>query len=168
MIHLPRALANPRDRIAWTIVIRELSFARGGWILAGIAMRSRGGSKLITVSRMLIPVAALFFGVEHFLHSAGCPGVPLEKLTPAWIPGHLLLGYLTGVILLVAGSSILLAKRTRTTYLGTWLVLLVLFIYGPILFVKISDPSTAAQVEGINYFGDTLRFAGARLFIFKG
>ena len=165
MLHFPRALANPKDRIAWVIVIRELSFAGGAWILAGNAMRAQGQSKLITVGRVLIAIAAIFFGVEHFLHPAGCPGVPLEKLTPAWIPGRLLIGYLTGVILLVAGASFLLGKKTRmaATYLGTWIVLLVLFIYVPILIAQMSDPSTAVKVEGINYFADTLLFAGAIL-----
>jgi uncharacterized membrane protein len=165
MLHLPRALASPGERIPWTIVIRELSFAGGAWILAGNAMRGPGGSNLITVGRVLVAIAAIFFGTEHFLHPAGCPGVPLEKLTPAWIPGRLPIGYLTGAILLVAGVSILLAKKTRmaATYLGTWIVLLVLFIYVPILIAQISDPNTAAQVEGINYFGDTLLFGGAIL-----
>ena len=165
MLHLPRALASPGDRIPWTIVIREMSFAGGAWILAGNSMHGPGKSKLVTVGRVLIAIAALFFGVEHFLHPAGCPGVPLEKLTPAWIPGRLLIGYLTGAILLVAGASILLAKRTRmaATYLGTWILLLVLFIYVPILIAQVSDSSTAVQVEGINYFADTLLFAGAIL-----
>jgi uncharacterized membrane protein len=165
MIHIPRVIAGPGDRIAWVIVFREMSFASGGWCLAGKAMRGQGGSKLVTIGRVLIAIAALFFGVEHFLHPAGCPGVPLEKLTPAWIPGRLLIGYLTGAILLVAGASILLAKKTRmaATYLAAWIVLLVLFIYGPILIVQLSDPSPAAQVEGINYFADTLLFAGAIL-----
>ena len=165
MVHIPRALASPGDRIPWVIVVREMSFAGGAWILAGSAMRAQGKSKLITVGRVLIAIAALFFGVEHFLHPAGCPGVPLEKLTPAWIPGRLLIGYLTGAILLVAGASILLGKKTRmaATYLGTWIVLLVLFIYGPILIAQMSDPSTAVKVEGINYFADTLLFAGAIL-----
>jgi uncharacterized membrane protein len=167
MIHLPRALANPGDRIAWTIVIRELSFAGGGWVLAGYAMRGQGESqsKLVTVGRVLIAIAALFFGVEHFLHPAGCPGVPLEKLTPAWVPGRLLIGYLTGAILLVAGVAMLLAKKTRmaATYLGSWIVLLVLFIYVPILITQMFDPSTAVKVEGINYFADTLLFGGAIL-----
>jgi uncharacterized membrane protein len=165
MLHFPRALASPRDRIAWVIVIREMSFAGGGWILAGNAMRGQGESKLVTVGRILIAIAALFFGVEHFLHPAGCPGVPLEKLTPVWIPGHLFIGYLTGAILLVAGAAILLAKKTRmaATYLGNWIVLLVLFLYGPILITQMSDPSTAVKVEGINYFADTLLFAGAIL-----
>jgi uncharacterized membrane protein len=165
MVHIPRALASPGDRIPWVIVVREMSFAGGGWILAGNAMRAPAKSKLITVGRVLIAIAALFFGIEHFLHPVGCPGVPLEKLTPAWIPGRLLIGYLTGAIVLVAGASILLAKKTRmaATYLGTWMVLLVLFIYVPILIAQMSDPSTAVKVEGINYFADTLLFAGAIL-----
>ena len=165
MLHIPRSLANPRDRIAWVIVVREMSFAGGGWILAGNAMRGEGKSNLITVGRVFIAIATIFFGVEHFLHPAGCPGVPLEKLTPAWIPGRLFIGYLTGAILLVAGASILLDKKTRiaATSLGTWIVLLVLFIYGPILIAQLSDPSTAAKVEAINYFADTLLFAGAIL-----
>jgi len=165
MVHIPRVLANPSGRIPWTIVIREMSFAGGGWILAGSAMGGQGKSWLINVGRVLIATAALFFGVEHFLHPAGCPGVPLEKLMPLWIPGRLLIGYLTGAILVVAGASMLLAKKTRmaATYLGTWIVLLVLFIYGPILIVQLSDPSTAVKVEGINYFADTLLFGGAIL-----
>jgi uncharacterized membrane protein len=165
MLHIPRALANPRDRIAWVIVIREMSFGGGGWILAGNAMPGQGESKLTTVGRVLIGIAAIFFGVETFLHPLGCPGVPLEKLMPTWIPGRLLIGYLTGAILLVAGVSILLARKTRmaATYLGTCLLLLVLFIYGPILIASLADPSTAVKVEGINYFADTLLFAGAIL-----
>src|SRR4029077_7482019 len=113
MVHIPRALASPSDRIPWTIVFREMSFAGGGWVLAGSAMHGQGKSKRITVGGLLLAIAAFFFGVEHFLHPAGCPGVPLEKLTPEWIPGRLFIGYLTGAILPVAGASILLAKKTR-------------------------------------------------------
>jgi uncharacterized membrane protein len=165
MVHIPRLLASPGNRIPWVIVIREMSFAGGGWVLAGNAMRGQAKSKLITVGRVLIAIAALLFGVEHFLHPAACPGVPLAKLMPGWIPGRLVIGYLTGAILLIAGLAILLGKKTRmaATYLGTWIVLLVLFIYGPILIVQLADPSTTAKVEGINYFADTLLFAGAIL-----
>lgn len=165
MVHIPRALASPGDRIPWTIVVREMSFGGGGWLLAASAMRGPGGSKLITVGRVLIAIAAIFFGAEHFLHPTGCPGVPLEKVMPAWIPAPLVIGYLTGAILVVAGGAILLARKTRlvATYLGTWILLLVLFIYGPILIVQLADPSTAVKVEGINYFADTLLFAGAIL-----
>ena len=165
MVHIPRVVANPKDRFAWVIVFREMSFAGGAWALAGNAMRGQVGSKLITVGRVLISFAALFFSVWHFLHPTACPVVPLEKLMPAWIPGSVLIGYLTGAILLVGGASILLGKKTRmaATYLGTWILLLVLFIYGPILIVQMLDPSTAVKVEGINYFADTLLFGGAIL-----
>src|SRR5580704_13734668 len=113
MVHIPRVLASPSDRFAWVIVIREMSFAGGAWILAANTMRGQNKNKLINVGRVLIAIADIFFGVEHFLHPAGCPGVPLEKLTPAWVPARLLIGYLTGAMLLVAGASILLAKKTR-------------------------------------------------------
>ena len=175
MLIIPGVYAHPRDRFAWTLVFRESSFAGGGWILAGSSIlagnalreqdRGQVGNKLITVGRVVISIAAIFYGVEHFLHPVNVPGVPLEKLMPGWIPGRVLIGYLTGAILLVAGVSILLAKKTRmaATYLGTWIVLLVLFIYGPILIASLSDASTAVKVEGINYFADTLLFAGAIL-----
>jgi hypothetical protein len=165
MVHIPRIIANPKDRIPWVIVIREMSFAAGAWILAATTMREPNKSRLTNVGRVLIAIAAIFFGVENLLHPAGCPGVPLEKLTPTWIPGRLLIGYLTGAILLLAGASILANKKTRiaATYLGTWILLLVLFIYGPILIVQLSDPNTGIKVEGINYFADSLLFAGAIL-----
>jgi uncharacterized membrane protein len=165
MMDIPGALANPGDRFGWTLAIRELTFGGGGWILAGNAMTGPHKNRLITVGRVFVAIAAIFYGVEHFLHPLACPGVPLEKLMPAWIPGRLLIGYLTGAILLVAGACILLARKTRmaATYLGTWIVLLVVFIYGPILIAQITDPNTAVQIEGINYFFDTLLFAGTIL-----
>jgi uncharacterized membrane protein len=179
MLIIPGVLAHPRDRFPLTFVFRESSFGGGSWILAGSAMlagsalrekgreqgRGQVGSKLTTVGRVLIGIAAIFYGVEHFLHPVNVPGVPLEKLMPTWIPGRPVISYVTGAILLVAGVSILLNKKTRmaATYLGTWIVLLVLFIYGPILIASLADPNTAVQVEGINYFADTLLFAGAIL-----
>jgi len=169
MLMIPGTLASPRDRFAWTFIFRESSFGGGGWILAGNAMREQGrgqsGSKLITVGRVLVAIAAIFYSVQHFLHPANVPGVPLEKLMPAWIPWHRLISYLTGAILLVAGASMLLARKTRmaATYLGTWIVLLVVFVYGPILIASLANPSTDVKIEGINYFFDTLLFAGAVL-----
>ena len=173
MMDIPGALANPRDRFAWTLLLRELAFGGGGWMLAGNALheqineygRGRRGSELITVGRVLTGIAATFYGVETFLHPTSCPGIPLEKLMPAWIPGQLLIGYLTGAILVAAGVTILLARKTRTaaTYLGTWIVLLVVFVYGPILIASLLDPSTAVKVEGLNYFFDTLLFGGTVL-----
>ena len=166
MIHFPGAIRTG-DRIIWTVVIREMSFAGGGWVLAGIALsQSRGrGNTLITVGRVLIAIAAIFFGVQHFLHPLGVPGVPLAKQMPTWIPARALIDYLTGAFLIVGGVCFLLARKTQVvaTYLGIWILLLVVCYYGPMLIGSLADPSTATKIEGINYFADTLLFAGTIL-----
>jgi uncharacterized membrane protein YphA (DoxX/SURF4 family) len=167
MMDLPGTLAEPHNRINWVLLLRELSFGAGGWVLAGGAMAKKDGlaNKLITIGRIVIGVGAIFYGVEHFLHPVNVPGVPLEKFMPAWIPGPRLIAYLTGAILLIAGACILLARMTRmaATYLGTWIFLLVIFVYGPILIVSLLSPSTDVKVEGLNYFFDTLLYAGTIL-----
>jgi uncharacterized membrane protein YphA (DoxX/SURF4 family) len=127
--------------------------------------RDKRGRVLITVGRVAIAIAAIFFGVQHFLHPLGLPGVPLEKQMPPWIPARPFIDYVTGAFLIVAGVCFLLARKTRiaATYLGAWIVLLVVVIYGPVMIGALADPSTGLQVEGINYFADTLLFGGAIL-----
>jgi uncharacterized membrane protein len=168
MMDLPGTLAEPHNRFNWTLMLREMSFGAGGWILAGGSMaRPDGhfGSKLITVGRIVVGIAAIFYGVEHFLHPANVPGVPLEKLMPDWIPGRMVIGYFTGAMLLVCGASILLGKKTRMAaiYLGTWIALLVFTVYLAILIASFPDPSTDVKVEAVNYFTDTMLFAGVIL-----
>ncbi len=168
MLHFPGALSEPGSRRGWVIVFREMSFGAGGWALAAGAMaagRVRTKYTLATVSRVLIGLAAVFYGVQHFLHPTNVPGVPLEKVMPEWIPGRVIVGDLSGAIELVCGAGILIGKKTRTmaTYLGAWITFLVVVVYGPILIDSTRDPSAAGQVVGLNYFTDTLLFAGAIL-----
>ncbi len=168
MMDIPGTLQNLHNRISWTLLFRELSFGCGGFCLAALAMeggRPQGKNKLVTMSRVILGLAAILYAVEHFLHPTNVPGVPLEKFMPTWIPAPALIAYITGIILLVCGFGILLAKKTRllATYLGTWIALLVVFIYGPILVSSLLDPSTDTKVEGLNYFFDTMLFAGTIL-----
>ena len=167
MIHLPGAL-HAHNRILWVIVFRESLFGGGGWILAGNATdgwRWRGKGVLITVGRIWIALALIFFGFEHFLYPVALPGVPLAKEMPTWIPARMLIDYVTGSALLAAGACILSDRKTQTaaTWLGAWILLLVLVIYGPVLIAALANSDNAAKVEGINYFADTLLFAGAIL-----
>jgi hypothetical protein len=186
MLHIPGALAShPPDRIRWTVVAREFSFAGGGFVLAGIAMgglRGRGRA-LITIGRVLIAITAIAFAVEQLLHPFGMPAVPLEKEMPAWIGLHLhnghempawfgvrpIIGYVTGAMLLLCGMSILLAQKVHeaATYLGGWILLLVLCVYGPVMIAGLIDPSTSVKVEGLNYFADTLLFGAVILALAK-
>ncbi len=168
MLYLPFALRHMEARITWTIVFREMSFGGAAWILAGNALdgwRGRAKSTLITVGGVCIAMALIFFGIQHFLHATGLPGVPLQKQMPTWVPERVLIDYVTGAALLVTAGSILLNRKTRTvaTCVGGWILLLVLVIYGPVLILALSEPGIGVKIEGINYFADTLLFAGVIL-----
>jgi uncharacterized membrane protein len=173
MMDIPGALENPKDRFGWILAVRETAFGAGAWLLAAGAMAvtstgktmGRAKSIFLVLGRVVVGATAIFYGVEFFMHPQGVPGLPLQKIMPDWIPAPRLINYLTGAILVLAGAAMLLNKKTRlaATYLGAWIVLLVIFIYGPILFSTLADPSTQVKIEGINYFFDTLLFAGVVL-----
>src|ERR1700731_2148996 len=69
MLYLPSGLRHLHARITWTIVFREMSFGGAGWILAAIAKdgwRGKAGTTLITVGPIVLPLAVIFFGIQHF------------------------------------------------------------------------------------------------------
>jgi uncharacterized membrane protein len=161
MIHVPSALANPNDRFRWAVAIRDLSFAAGAWALAGRLQQSKW---MILFGRVVIAIAAIFFGAEHFLHPEFAPGVPLEKLTPSWVPFPSAWGYLAGVILLAAGIGLAMDKTSRiaAASIGAVMTAATLFLYLPILILAQSG-STPEITEAINYVADTLLYGGTAL-----
>jgi uncharacterized membrane protein len=168
ILFIPGALRHPGDRMGWTFVCRESSFGGAAWMLAAAASDgwpTNTRRVLLGVGRALVIPALLLFGVEQILHPTLLPGVPLRKEMPEWVPARTLIDYVTGAALLVAGGSVLLNRKTRRVagWVGAWLVLLVLVIYGPVMILALARPETAVQVEGINYFADTLLFAGVIL-----
>jgi hypothetical protein len=94
------------------------------------------------------------------MHPQLAPGVPLEKLTPPWIPMHALWGYPTGAIFVVAGVCLIINKEARraATWLGAVILLLVLVVYVPIVVTIPADIG-----NGLNYLADTLLLSGAVL-----
>jgi uncharacterized membrane protein YphA (DoxX/SURF4 family) len=76
-----------------------------------------------------------------------------------------LIDYVTGAALIAAGVCILLNRKTRTVAasVGGWILLLILVIYIPVMIGALSNPDIGVKVEGINYFADTLLFAGVIL-----
>jgi uncharacterized membrane protein len=159
-IHLPNLIANPHQRLFWTLVLRELSFAGGAMVLTG----SVWPHALVTrVGRTIVAIACIVFAVEHFFFPHNVPGVPIEKLTPSWFPFPVLLSYFVGVVLLCAGVGLLGQKTVRTAAAGGGFVLLVITVlfYGPIMLMELHSDSA---IEGINYVADTLLFASTVLF----
>jgi uncharacterized membrane protein len=167
MIYLPYALTHPNDRFAWTYALRDLSFAAGAWALAGLYSRvsSPQQSKwMILFARIVLATAAIFFAVQHFLHPKFAPGVPLELMTPSWVPFPSVWAYLTGAILLASGIGLALNKKSRTAAaaIGALMTVLTLTLYMAILIL--AHGASATQInEALNYVADTLLFAGAAL-----
>lgn len=164
---LPGTIAQSANRINWVLLFREISFGSGGLALTGNLLRQKSdqlSKTFIFLARILIGVTLLLYGVEHFLHPECVIGVPLEKLTPAWVPIPHFWADLTGAILFVAGIAILISKRSRfaATLAGLVMVLITVFLYTPIWAM---DRGPAQVIEGINYVFDTLLYGGTVLLL---
>ena len=167
MIYLPSALAHLTNRFAWAYLLRDLSFAGGAWALAGLYSRAsfpQGSKRMILFGRIVIGIAAIYFAVQHFLHPTFAPGVPLEKVTPSWVPFPGIWGYLAGAILLAAGIGLVVNKRSRiaAAWIGALMTAVTIFLYVPILVLAYRGSMTDIN-EGLNYVADTLLYAGAGL-----
>jgi uncharacterized membrane protein len=167
-IDLPNLPKHVHERLFWTLTVRETAFAGGAMVLAG-SLWPRGGSAgrspgtvLVILGRSIVACTFVFYAIEHFLFPRFVPGVPLEKMTPAWVPAPTLLAYLIGITLLTAGLGLMIrrTRRTAAAIAGTVLLLLTIFFYIPILLTEIHSP---LAVEGVNYIGDTLLFAATAL-----
>ena len=163
-VDLPNLPKEAHERLFWTLTVRETAFAGGAMVLAG-SLWPRGrsaGAVLIRLGRLFVACTFIFYAIEHFLFPRFVPGVPLEKMTPAWVPAPMLLAYIVGTTLLVAGVGLMIprTRRTAAAISGVVLLLLTIFFYVPILMMEIHSP---LAVEGINYVGDTLLFAATAL-----
>jgi uncharacterized membrane protein len=167
-VDLPNLPKHIHERLFWTLTVRETIFAGGAMVLAGSVWRrgtSAGrsaGAILMTLGRSIVACTFVFYAIEHFLFPRFVPGVPLEKMIPSWVPAPVLLSYIVGITLLIAGPGLMIrrTRRTAAAIAGTVLLLLTIFFYVPILITEIRTP---LAVEGVNYVGDTLLFAATAL-----
>jgi uncharacterized membrane protein len=163
-VDLPNSPKNVHERLFWTLTARETCFAGGAMVLAGSQwVRGRAaGAALLNAGRLFVACTFVFYAVEHFLFPRFVPGVPLAKMTPAWVPAPVMLAYFVGATLLAAGVGLVIRRTRRAAAAGAGMVLLLLtvFFYVPILAMEIHTP---LAVEGVNYVGDTLLFAATAL-----
>ncbi len=165
MMDLPGVIGQQPDRFSFALLARESAFGCGLLALAGsTGARGSRWAWLVTPCRIVFALVALFYGVEHFLHPEFLPGVPLEKLTPAWVPALRLWGYTVGAFLLACGLLILANRWARQAagWLGIAVTLAVIVIYLPLLGPA---QGTDQVVEAIDYIFDTLLFAGTALIV---
>lgn len=163
-IDLPNLSVEAHNRFFWILTVRETAFAGGAMVLAGSVWprASPGGRALIRIGRGIVAVVMVFYAIEHFLFPRNVPGVPLEKLTPTWMPAPTVIAYLVGITLFLAGVGLFIRATIRMAAAGCGIILLLLtaFFYVPIFATEIHSP---LAVEGLNYVGDTLLFAATVL-----
>jgi uncharacterized membrane protein len=166
-VDLPNLQKGLHDRFFWILTVRETCFAGGAMVLAGhcvgqtrFAQTARAG--LVRLGRFIVGATMVFYGIEHFFYPHNVPGVPLEKMTPAWIPVPVVIAYFVGLVLVVAGVALLIRRGVRfaAASAGLVLLLLVAFFYVPIF---LTETHTALALEGMNYVGDTLLFGATVL-----
>ncbi len=167
-IDLPNLSAGLHDRIFWILTVRETSFAGGAMVLSGSvgSRASWAGAAFMRIGRTIVALVMIFYAIEHFLHPLHVVGVPLEKLTPAWMPLPVVIAYVVGIALLAGGVGLLIPGMARTAAAGAGTVLLLatVFFYGALLCSELrTDP-----VEGLNYVYDTMLFTGTVLLAGRG
>jgi len=169
IIDLPNIPKEFHERLFWTLTVRETAFACGAILLAASqwprGLQARPAllrTALPNIARLTLAAILVFYAIEHFLFPHNVPGVPLEKMTPAWMPAPVLISWLTGLTLLAAAPGLLIprTRRLAAALAGSVLLLLTIFFYIPILLTELHSP---LAVEGMNYVGDTLLFAATAL-----
>jgi uncharacterized membrane protein len=163
LIHIPGIAGAPDKRLLWVVGLRDLAFAGGAFSVAATQAETwspQVRQRLVTIARLFIAVPITFLGVQQFLHPELAPGVPLAKLTPLWLPAHLLWAFFTGAVFVVAGLCLIVNKEARlaATWLGLMILLLVFVVYVPIV---VANPSNIG--DGLNYLADTLLLGGSVL-----
>jgi uncharacterized membrane protein len=170
LMHAPNAIQashvqSPQSRTAFLVAFRETAFSGGALALA-VALNSQWSERarqiLKTVARYFVCIPVLLFSFEQFTHGKYVAGVPLERLTPDYIPGHSLWTYLGAVVYAIAGLLLLANIKTRAaaTWLGATVLLIELMVYVPIGIVD-----RASVNNGANYVADTLMFCGSVLLL---
>ncbi|HEV2425191.1 MAG TPA: hypothetical protein VGZ29_10230 [Terriglobia bacterium] len=165
LMHAPNWVHDPRSRFALAVALREISFSGGALALAASLTRQsreRGPLFAATIARYFVAIPVLFFSFEQFRNGRYVPGIPLDRVTPEYVYGHVVWTYVAAVVYAVAGILLLMGRKTRAA--ATWLGATVLVVE-VVVYVPIGVVDRASLGNGLNYVADTLMFCGAVLLL---
>lgn len=157
LLHIPgNLMAGVRSLEGWADALTALTFAGGGFVVAGTLPQAQTGSGRGNPMRwleMLIPlgmyplaIMVIVFGTDHFLN------VPLmASMVPAWIPGHVFWTWFAGAALIAAGVAMIVRVKARlaATLLGAMLLIWVLILHIP---RAMADPYSGVGGEWTSVF----------------
>ncbi|HTZ72337.1 MAG TPA: hypothetical protein VMB47_00320 [Candidatus Aquilonibacter sp.] len=113
ILEVPKAAVHASSMSLRTIVFEPLSIAALAWLIP-----SSGVPRLLAVlSRYILAVSFIVFGVDHFLALAG-----IGTLVPSWIPWHVFWIAFFGALFVAAGLSFALHILERWAAIGIGLM----------------------------------------------
>lgn len=150
LIHIPTLAGEAATNINWTRALQDVSIAGSAFILAGILSKREGENNLLEktahVSRYLLAVLLIVFGIEEFLD--------LDFLTAkvaVYLPLRTLWVYLAGGAMIITGASILINKKARLSAMLSGILMLTfnLLHHGYLLATDPFNPRfwTAAMIN---------------------
>lgn len=104
--------------------------------------KTKGSNIPFVIGSFILGISITAFGVIHFVYPQYAPGIPPMVPTITFIiPGLLFWVYLTGVILVLDGGTILIGKGTRLMIIWLGIILLAfdLLVWGPRFFTQPSE-----------------------------
>jgi len=142
ILHVPRMVVVPQNWGLRGEVCEMLALASAAFILAGTLPRADGSAgrwdhALASTGRVLFGIAAVVFGVDHFLALN-----LIASLVPAWMPGHIIIACFTGAAMIAAGMSIMANWMVRPAAfgLGVMFLLFVLTLHVPRVLAAPQSP----------------------------
>jgi uncharacterized membrane protein len=119
LLDVPKYAEHLGDMSLRTAVFEPISLACIALLIAG---------RLTVVSRYLLALSLIVFGVDHFLALVG-----IGNLLPAWIPWHLFWVELFGAVFIVSGLSVAIdyLRRPGLAGLGLMFAIWVLTLHLP-------------------------------------
>lgn len=167
LMDFPAAVTHPGVRIAWSLAARQTTFSIGALALFATVTRNdwpHSSTVLAWVARLWTAVVLVFYGMENVLYPRYAPGVPSLTPTATWVPLPTLIAWATGILLILFGLAMLVAKHAgaAAAACGYLMLLLTLGLYVPQYFIARTVPQ---HIVAINFIFDTLLFAGTMLVI---
>ncbi len=124
----------------------------------------RRAETIAMIARFWTAFVLVFYGIENILFPQFSPGVPDAVPTPAWVPMHAVVAYVTGVLLVACGAAMFSKPRAAAAAAGGGLVMMLLTA-GLYIPQWIMASTVGEQVNALNFVFDTLLFAGTVLTI---
>lgn len=152
LVAAPMILPQPLSMGAWYGFCEAMTCLAGASILCALLQWPRDGSPTppkvargVRGAQVLFGLTCVFYGASHFTYASFT-----AAMVPGWLPGRLLLAYLTGLAHMAAGVAIVIGVAIRLAAIleATMMSLFGLLVWAPSVWAY-PRPSWATPPENL-------------------